>query len=100
MIAEKRSPATGEGFNDVAAHPGGGAQLGGVGVGPGGDAQGRGSVDDDVGSAPGLDDDAVVAGIALEPGLEVGFRGEQVACLAVALDVSEHQVVGEVAGVA
>lgn len=31
-----------------------------MGVGPGGDTQGRGSVDDDVGGATGLDDGGVV----------------------------------------
>jgi hypothetical protein len=43
---EQRSPASGEWFNDVAAYPGSGAELGGVGVGPGGDAEGRRSVDE------------------------------------------------------
>jgi hypothetical protein len=47
--------------------------LGGVGIGPGGDTDGCGSVDDDVGGAAGLDDRGVVAAIALEPSLEVRF---------------------------
>jgi len=74
--------------------------LGGVGVGPGGDTQGRGSVDDDIGGATGLDDGGVVLGVALEPSLEVGFGGEQVTLFAIAFDVGEDQVVGEIAWVA
>jgi len=47
--------------------------LGGVGVGPGGDADRGGSVDDDVGGAAGVDDGGVVVGVALEPALQVDF---------------------------
>jgi hypothetical protein len=71
-----------------------------VGVGPGGNAEGRGCVDNDVGGAPGLNDRGVVVAIALKPSLEVRFGGEQVAFLAMAFDVSQNEVVGEVAGVA
>jgi hypothetical protein len=63
---EQRAPAAGQWFNQVAANPGAGAQLGGVGIGPGGNTDGRGSIDDDVGAASGLDDRGVVAAIALK----------------------------------
>ena len=43
---EQGAPPAGEWFNEVAAYPGSRAQLGGVGVGPGGDAEGRGYVDE------------------------------------------------------
>ena len=74
--------------------------MGGVGIGPGSYTDGRGSVDNDVGGAAGLDDRGVMVPIALKPSLEMGFGGEQVAFFAIAFDVSQNEVVGEVAGVA
>lgn len=71
-----------------------------MGIGPSGDTEGGGSVDDDVGCASGLDDRGVVPAIALEPSLEMRFGGEQVTFLAIAFDVGENEVVGEVARIA
>ena len=74
--------------------------MGGVGIGPGGNTYGCGSVDNDVGGAAGLDDRGVVVAIALKPSLEVRLGGQQVGFFAIAFDVSQNQVVGEVARVA
>jgi len=98
LHSEQGAPAAGQWFGDVAANPGAGAQLGGVGIGPGGNTDGRGSVDNDVGGAAGLDDRGIVTAIALKPSLEVRFGGQKVGLFAIAFDVSQNQVVGEVAG--
>jgi hypothetical protein len=63
LLEDRAAIASGRSVvNDVAAYPGSGALLGVVGVGPGGDTDGRGSVNDEVGGASGLDDGGVAEG--------------------------------------
>ena len=93
---EQETRAAGQRFNYVAANPRAGTQLGSVGIGPSGDTYSLESVDSDVRCARGVDDCGIVATISLEPALKVRFGGQRVAFFAIALNVSDNEIVSKV----
>jgi hypothetical protein len=64
---EQGAPAAGEGLDDFTAQPSWGAQGSIVCIGPGGNTDGGGAVNDDIGRATGFNNACVVVAIALKP---------------------------------
>jgi hypothetical protein len=67
---------------------------------PTGDTHRSGKVDNDICSSTGLADGGATILISKQPPIEMGFGGQQIALVAIALPVSEHQIMCKVTRVA